>query len=372
MRKIKILIVGNSFYPNNDPRSLRTTELVKEFAKQGHYVTVLIPRNNDVHTSFERENGIKIIDLGKSSFKEININYKNNYKRLSKQILKRGLDYFFDYPYIEWMFKVRKKLKNESGYDLLITIAFPHPIHWGAALVRSNSHKIAKTWVADCGDPFMGAENDSFNKPFYFKYFEKMWGRKADYIAIPIEEARPSYYPEFHNKIKVIPQGFSFPENKNIKKKKNKVPTFLYSGNIGSYPHYYKPFFELLNSIDVDFKFIAYTKEQTIYQKYLYKISDKAEIKEYIPREELLIQMQDVDFLIHFPYQKDTQKSLKLVDYSYSGSPILSYKGSKDNKKFQKFLKGNYLGQYPTENIEPYKIENVCKQFLNLTDGGKI
>jgi len=366
----KILIVGNSFYPNNDPRSLRTTALAKEFSIMGHDVTVLTPKKETVHKQFEIKHGVQIKDLGKSSFKEIGVASGNKITLLFKRVVKRILNYFFDYPYVEWMFKVKRKLKEESGYDLLITIAFPHAIHWGTAWAWRAKNKIAKTWVADCGDPFMGTENDSFKKIFYFKYLEKNWGKKVDYITIPMEEARTAYYPEFQDKIRIIPQGFSFPEL-TLVKKNNKIPTFLYSGNIGSYLHNYTPFFNLLNSINEDFKFIVFTKEKHIYKRYLNKVLDKVEINDYVEREKLITQMQEVDFLIHFPYTNHSQKSLKLVDYSYSGTPILSYKGKEDNPNVLQFLRGDYTTQYPSESIAPYKIENVCNQFLTLIDGTK-
>ena len=45
MDKKKILIVGRTFFPEQSPRSFRTTELAIELAKQGHEVHVLLPNN---------------------------------------------------------------------------------------------------------------------------------------------------------------------------------------------------------------------------------------------------------------------------------------------------------------------------------------
>ena len=75
--------------------------------------------------------------------------------------------------------------------------------------------KTAKKWIADCGDPFMGAKLETFRKPFYFKYFEKDFCRKADYITVPAEGAKKAYYSEFLGKIRVIPQGFNFKQIEN-------------------------------------------------------------------------------------------------------------------------------------------------------------
>ena len=52
--KKRILIVSRSFYPDNSPRAFRTTELSKEFARQGHHVTVITPRVKE-HREFEQE-----------------------------------------------------------------------------------------------------------------------------------------------------------------------------------------------------------------------------------------------------------------------------------------------------------------------------
>ena len=37
----KILVVSSAFYPENSPRSFRTTELVKELARQGKLETLV-------------------------------------------------------------------------------------------------------------------------------------------------------------------------------------------------------------------------------------------------------------------------------------------------------------------------------------------
>jgi hypothetical protein len=93
---------------------------------------------------------------------------------------------------------VKKKLKTENAcYDLLISIAVPHTVHWGVAACRSTSHQIANTWVADCGDPYVGQENDSFKVPFYFSWVEKWFMRKADFISVPTNGAIAAYFPEF-------------------------------------------------------------------------------------------------------------------------------------------------------------------------------
>ncbi len=367
----KIAIVGNSFFPEKSPRAIRTTELAKEFAKQGHQVTVFVPREEECHSKFENNFNIKIKDIGHGSYKDIDINSGGKISQLFKRALKRGLDLFLHYPTIGWMFKVKKALKKERGFDLLISIAVPHPIHWGVAAIWKKDKSLAKTWVADCGDPFMLHQNDTFKKIFYFRFFEKSWGRKTDYIAVPFTEAVNGYYPEFSNKIVVIPQGFTFPEVNFEAKTKNKVLTFIYSGDIGSYRHFYIPFFDFIKKLEIDFNFIIFTKERYFYENELSEISNKIEIRDYVERKELIETFIKADFLVHFPYQNNTQRSVKLVDYGYSKTPVLSYKGEKDNELVKQFLDEDYKNKLDVITIDEYRIENVCKQFLELCNGDR-
>ncbi|GAB3203705.1 hypothetical protein [Pontibacter aydingkolensis] len=347
----------------NSPRSLRTTELVKELANEGHDITVITPKNNIAHSIFEKEYNVHIKDLGQSQWKpvavkggEVEVKVRRVFKRLS--------DLLFQYPNSEFIFSVKKALEQERGYDLLISIAAPHTVHWGVAWAWKEQDPIAKIWVADCGDPFMGLKNDTFKKPFYFKYIEKWFMRKTHFVAVPIEEALSAYYPEFRHKIKIIPQGFSFP---NIAEyKENKIVTFIYSGSVGPYMHYAVHFFNFLKGINRDFKFIIYTKEKDIYQKELSGIKDKIEVRGYVPREELLLELAKADFLVHYPYKDNTQQSLKLIDYFYSQRPIISYEGEKDNVKLSNFFNKNYEQRLEPKNIDIYKIKNVCKSFLEL------
>jgi len=43
---MKILIVSRAFYPEISPRANRTTELAKEFARQGHQVKIILPKRD--------------------------------------------------------------------------------------------------------------------------------------------------------------------------------------------------------------------------------------------------------------------------------------------------------------------------------------
>lgn len=365
----RILLISRSFYPVNSPRSLRTTALAKEFARQGHNVTVLTVKDDAVHVPFEIEHGITIKDLGQLRFPTIDISNASGVIGYAKRVLRRALLLFVEYPDIELVSKVSKALQKESDYDLMISVAVPYPIHWGVARARKQNHQIADVWVADCGDPYCGLENDSFSAPFYFSYVEKWFSRKADYITIPFEGARAAYFSEFHSKMKVIPQGLTFPEDiKADEQPTNERITFAYFGNVQSYLHYAVPFLEKLNKRGEDFRFIIYTKDRQLFERVLTQETlQKCEIRDYVERQVLLNQLRHVDFLVHFPYLKGSQKSLKLVDYAYLRKPVLSYKDDNESDRtLNQFMKHNFESAVPLEDYTQYKIENVAARFLEL------
>lgn len=369
---MKILVVSLFFYPELSPRSFRTTELVKELSKQGHEVTLFTVKNERLHSQFASEHRITIKDLGKLKFRPIAINGMGKYAALLGHIVKRLLLMLFEYPLVELVSKVNKALKNESGYDLLISVAVPFPIHWGVAKAISGRNNLARVWVADCGDPYMGDTNDSFRKLFYFKYVEKWFCRKADYISVPRIEMKVNYYPEFHHKIIEIPQGFNFNEIKLSNEEPiNKIPVFAFAGGFFRGKRDPSNFLNYLYSLNVDFKFVIYTQTPELVIPYKDKLGEKLEIRQYLPREEILRVMSKMDFLINIGYDPALQSPSKLIDYHLSGRPVLSFNpefSEMDKTHFREFLKKDYRNQLLLDNLNKFDIRYVTRQFTDLVN----
>jgi len=365
---MKILIIGNSCTPENSPRSFRTTELAKEFSKQGHEVTVLIPKDSSYHPQFEKDYNLRIKDLGKLKYKEIDLNKGNKLLVIFKRLLRRTLNLLFEYPDIELMFKVKKKLKNESGYDILISIAVPFPIHWGVAWARNKKNRIAKVWIADCGDPYYFNIHDSFKKIFYFQYFEKWFSKKADFITIPFEGLKKYFFKEFDNKYKVIPQGFNFDEVKIYERPvQNEVITFAYSGGFLKNARDPGKLLDFLSTVTKPFKFIVYNQQKEFLQPYYSKLEGKLIVRDYIPRIELMYELSKMDFLVNLEYDATNQAPSKLIDYSLVKRPILLIRNNEfDEKLIYEFLDKNYKHQFKYSQLEKYNIKNVSAQFLDL------
>lgn len=364
----RILIISSTFYPVNSPRSFRTTELAKEFSKQGHDVTVLTPKL-EMHNEFEIKHNLSIVDLGKPSWTTPELK-GNALAILYKRFIRRVAQLFLYYPNLEFYFLVRKALKKQLNenivYDLLISIAVPHSIHWSVSSLWKKNN-IAKKWIADCGDPFMGQENDTFKYPFYFKFIEKSFCNNVDYITIPIASAIPAYYPEFHSKIKVIPQGFNFEDVEIAKKQKNDCPRFAYAGGLIPGRRDPKEFFEYLVSYDKPYKFYIYTNQTSLIKSYADRSGGRIEIKKYITRNKLLFALSKLDFVVNFENAGERQIPSKLIDYAIIKKPILSV-NSFDFKQnvTEEFLVGNYRNALIVEDINQYRIENVAGKFLDL------
>lgn len=370
MKKLNILIISRIIFPVNSPRAFRTTELAKELVRQGHHVTVYAVLGKHDYADFEKETGVKVRNIGKMLFATNDSDGDYRYTLLDK-ILYHSLHRLIEFPDIELMFRIPSIIKKEKGMDMLITVAFPHPIHWGAALAKKllPENKFPKVWISDCGDPYMG---DPINKKkfYYFKYIEKWWGRNADYITIPLKEGEKGYYKEFHSKIWVIPQGFDLT---NVKLDQsavtNDVPTFAYAGSIYPGQRDPKQFLNFLIHFEHDFKFIIYTNAPDYYQPYKIMLRDKLELNPYIPREQLIYELSKMDFLINLKNPDTIQLPSKIIDYLLTQKPIMNVSTNfsmLEEKVYLEFIKGNYTARIKDFNIEQFDIQNVVRKFTDL------
>lgn len=367
---MKILIVSGFFYPINTPRAFRTTELAKELCKQGHDVTVCVPKIGFDYSQFLSKYRLKLdfIDIqpgikrGKSA---------NKLLALVRRFNNRVKATYLQYPAIRYCWRIPEYLRDKELYDAIISIAVPHPIHWGVARAIRNSKKpVCKVWIADCGDPFMLCKTDSFRKPFYFKYFEKDFCRVADYITVPTEESKNGYYPEFEPKIKVIPQGFDFSDVRILPYEANPIITFAYAGGFIPGIRDPRPLLDFLCEYDKPFKFYVYTKQNDLVSIYRERLGDKLIVSDYIDRLELIKRMSTYDFLINIENGTSVQTPSKLIDYALSKRPVLSLSSSNfDAVKFSQFLERDYSSQLSLPCIEKYNISNVAMAFVNLVEG---
>lgn len=361
---MKILIVSGAFYPNNSPRSFRTTELAKEFSRLGHEISLIIPT-----TTYDYAEFLKVFPMNIGFYKPVEENRKFVGISIIDRVLFHYSHWLINRPARLSMKSVEQAVKGESGYDLLVTIAVPHYIHWAVGKLYEKGHRIAKTWVADCGDPFMLSGTEARKPPFWFKSLEKRWCQLCDYIAVPTNTSHEGYYPEFKDKIQVIPQGFNFGDVSIPAYEKNAIPTFAFAGSLIKNKRDPHLLLEWLSGLDRPFRFIAYGNSvRQFMEPYKAQLGDKLVIEKPVPRNELLPALAKMDFLINIGNGTKVQTPSKLIDYTLTKRPILTIE-SNDIKEeiLMEFLNGDYSHKDPEIDISQYDIHKVAQQFLELT-----
>ena len=365
-----ILIICNSFYPEQNPRAFRATELAKEFSRRNISVSVMCPDKIDIN-DFLNEWKIEHLSLGKLNWKIYNFQGNNLMFRLYNRTVNRLLPKLLEYPSMELFFKIRKAIKrNNKKYDAIISIAVPFTIHWGVASVWSkNSEKnIAPIWIADCGDPYFIQQNDKIGTPFYFKWVEMWFMYKVDFISIPTKTAHQGYFPEFHNKLRIIPQGFKFDDIQLKEKIDDGIIRFAYAGGFTVWRRDPSGVLDYLTKLDASYKFEfhIYTSDEHFIEKFAKK-DERIKLHGFKPRLELLSELSQFDFMLNLENFGESQTPSKLIDYAIIQKPVLSLKSfDLDLELLCEFLSGNYKNGLKLGNISEYRIETVVEKMIKL------
>lgn len=368
---MKITILTGVFYPTIHPRAFRSNELAKEFARQGHSVTVVNLRTvpDFDYKAYEEENNIKIINLG--VFKESNL-AKLAAKKSTYTWWGRKKRYYIEYLLNGKLFRYGPRIAADldclKGSDLVIALSTPFPVHYGYyRYVKKHGRDFVT--ILDSGDPFYYSKQTK--RAIWFKYIEKNVYKHCDYLTIPTENAISLYSPIIPlNKIRIIPQGFNM---KNVK---------LYAGSFeGSVKIAYAGvfywgirnpefIFRALEDTDVDYEFYLFLRYEDarleeVLQDYP-NLKSRMRIKLCVPHDDLLYELSKMDFLINIENLSNTQMPSKLIDYGITRRPIFSCnKATFSKEKFENFLHRQYEGSYEI-NIADYDIEKIASQFVEL------
>lgn len=390
---MNILISSYYFYPELTPRAFRTTELVKEFCKLGHKVTLYLPQKDCFRESMFEIDNLRIIYSNSCHTQNETNNVENNERQIARKqglkklfakvipkILKdiiRAFDewkmlYFFPIQDKEYIKSLTTALiRDETLYDLFISIALPIAPHIAAikAIRRNPVLRSTPVKVAEYGDPFSRRK-----PPMFWGYLlvDFIIGLKFNYISVPTDKAVNSFALFKRRKyIKVIPQAFDLSEYKIKKYTKNKLPTFAYAGCFYEKLRNPSSFFEYISHGNFAYIFYVYTISSSrdtrlILDKFKNVMGGRLIVKYDIDRKDIITQLSGCDFLLNFENASETQVPSKLIDYALAKRPICSISTSNySNTIFEEFLQGNYSNQIII-NIDDYDIKKVAKQFLRL------
>lgn len=360
---MKIVIISSEFFPCMKPRGLRTTELAKELVRQGHDVSVYAMLGSYDYTEYSNATGIKINQLGVSRWGVKDCDGISHANFFRKVIVHFWGKYFW-LPDRDLIRMVKNAISKEKNVDCLITIAKPHAIHYAASL--SDLSAVA-CWIADCGDPF--TLNPFSHYSTKFVEFEKLWSRKCDYITVPVQEAIHGYYPEFHPKIRVIPQGFNFDEVRLAAYRPHEQPTFAYIGTVYKGLRDPEAFLHYLSTKKEDFRFFVYGNSWHHFLPYKRVLGDRLQFGGKLSHNCLLTVISSMDFLININNSSNVQQPSKLIDYALSNRPFMSISSSfceKERVLFEEFLCGDYSNRESFKNLDSYNIKNVAQNFVDL------
>lgn len=362
---MRILIISQNSYPMQGPRAFRTQELSEELVRVGHDVTVYSVHGDVDYTEYTQKTGVKMRDI------QTRLPLSANDDKNRFNLLGRFMFHYFHrlllFPEVELHFSIDSILQKEKDVDLLITIAYPHTIHSGAARSkRKHPHTFPKVWIADCGDPFF--LNPFVNAPKYMEKYEREWCEAVNYITVPTSASIGGYFPEYRDKIRVIPQGFDFSKTPVDKYTKNETPTFVFCGMVYPGKRDVSSFMEYLLKLNKPYKFkllMRYPLEERFETESNHQI-------EYIigkTRKEVILECSKADFLINVKNPNPTQTPSKLIDYGISGRPVLEISNDFcEQEQFEEFYHGDYHSRRILPDIDQFRIENVTNQFVQLAN----
>lgn len=362
---MKILIISQNTCPFQGARAFRTAELSEQLAKMGHHVTLYTVHGTSKYADYEKETKVKMKNI--RTILPVTSNDSVSHPNIINRLLYHYLHRVALYPEIELMYRIKSIIRKERNVDLLITIAFPHTIHFGAARAKKKCPKLfPKQWIADCGDPFV--LNPMQKTPHYFEKNEREWCGLCDYITVPTTQSYKGYFPEYHNKIRVIPQGFNFEKTPIAVYSKNRVPTFIFAGGVYPGKRDVRSFLNFLLKWDKPYKFKLFM-HTPLEEKYELESNHQIEYVVGKGRKDIIMECSKADFLVNVKNPSSVQTPSKLIDYGIAGRPILDISNDFcEQKQFEEFCQGDYSHQHRIPDMEQYKIENVADQFIKLAN----
>lgn len=371
---MKILLVCRSFPPEINPRSFRVFELAREILAQGHHLTLVSAQSEaSVRKSLDHPN-LQVHTVPgfyseaskaapASPFKSW---LRGTMRKWARAFIPEGKD-------SKYALILSQVLRDIPGnWDLGISVSVPFASHWG--FVQSKINLRCTKTVADCGDP-LSANPMEWASPLVALIEAKVLA-KYDYISIPIAEAIPSYTrlgldPQ---RIAIISQGFKIDGLEFPAYQKHPVPTFMYAGVFYEKIRNPQLFLEWLCQVQMDFKWIIHTdlghrETMELLRPYTEKLRNRLEVLPLIPRKECLAKMATMDFNLNVSNHNSNQLPSKLIDLSMVQRPFLSLPHLEFTAKHQNLLQEFFAGNYQQSQVldlEQYKIENICRKFLEL------
>lgn len=387
-----ILVVSNACYPELSPRAFRTAELVREFGRRGHKVTLLLPDREIYRLDPLNAEGVEVVfakgGCEPSAPSSGGCGTKNGVKRENPRSLRervrslmprwvqRAVLYFYCHElFVKYNPGLYERLLELEGpFDMLISISYPAAVHLAVSRAMKRNRALAgAVRVAEFSDPPFRGDIARNVFPAYYGYM-KRWARQFDYFTIPVEKALPCYTPYMPSeRIRIIPQGFDLNAVQRKPYAPHGRPTFAYAGRFYERIRDPRFFFDFLEGLDVDFRFELYINHlDETFARMIDRVRQRAKgeivLNAPLPRERLIEELSGMDFVINFDNTTANATPSKLIDYALSGRSVFSFnEHTFDPEVFRRVLAGDYSSRIRDIDLSRYDIRNVADRFLELT-----
>ncbi|MBQ4279839.1 MAG: hypothetical protein IJC16_07810 [Rikenellaceae bacterium] len=369
------MIVSGFCSPEITPRAFRTAELVREFCRRGHRVTLVVP-NKEVYREHPlRVDGLTVLYAASPLARAGAVPARRRLRRFVPDWAMRVLLYFYNHEFFAKYDRglTARLMELEGKYDALISLSYPVAVHRSAmkALLRNRRLHIRRA-LAEFSDPPMRGEYNARFFPLYHRFLYRM-GRVYDRFIVPVSNALPCYTRyKPAAEIAVIPQGFDFSATHTEPYAPNPVPTFAYAGRFYRHTRELRYFLDYLAGTGRDFRFVLYLIQRDPYfddliESYRPRLRGTVEVHDGIPREQLIASLSTMDFIVNFEFTYKTATPSKLIDYALAGRPVASFSElTFDPASFDRFLAGDYADALVLPDRAQYDIRNVAARFLEL------
>jgi len=359
---VNILIIISQFSPSQTPNTLRWLPLAKHFNEQGHSVSILTTKRRGVPEETTIDN-LKIYRAGHNTLLDRLYDLFNSKQRRNEEgysssgggagiataMLQGIANRFWRNSYwpdgsklfLKPGINLGESIIQKEKIDKVISVGLPFTSHWIAKHLKEKNPNLH--WVMDIQDPFCYSEEFRVNnfKKYHKKNVEaeRETFKLANEISITNHRAKEKYeeyFPEYINKVKVIPPLYSEPTSDAY----YNMHLFSQKIHIGYFGSFYegvrspKKFFDFIDHIwkidkslldKYQFHFIGQMDRGTdaLIDSY-FNIRRCFVLHGFMNRDKTLSAMKQVDFLLNFGNSTDYHLPSKVVDYLYINKPIIN------------------------------------------------
>lgn len=338
-----ILLIAYVFPPYHGIGGRRWARHAEYLAKKGFIIHVICAKNpfEKISLWYNNINSNPNIILYKlpARFPKVMVNFKHNFiQKIVYKFWNLVMPFCTKGNYLDrsvfWknvLLKKAGKIITEHQIESVICTGGPFSVLYYATLLKQQFPKLFL--LSDWRDPWTWAPHWGYgslseDRMKVEKHMEKCALEGADIVTVPTEsmvQSITSMYPEYKNKIKLLPHFFDMEEIAILPKSKSNKIRMVYYGTVyintnSCFEELSKFLAEHENQFQLDF----YSENPSCKAIFTKNNCKNVNFLDVIPAKKLFARFSDYDFvlLVHPEYGKDNV-STKFYEIIYSQTPII-------------------------------------------------